>query len=74
MTTQFEDVMDDLVAIRRQKGLTTSQVARRMHVSSSAVSYIESSARKGNSLTLHRILDYANAIGADLYATDEGTA
>lgn len=64
--TEFSDVMDDLVKIRHRRGLTTGEVARRMHVSSSAVSYIESAVRRGTSLTLHRILDYANAIGAEL--------
>jgi transcriptional regulator with XRE-family HTH domain len=59
-------LMTQLVAIRKARGLKTRQVARRLHVTPPAVSRFEHSVANGRSPTLRAILRYADAIGAQL--------
>lgn len=61
------DILGTLVEIRRDKGISTREVARRMRVTSPAVSQLELGHRRGHSITLERLLRYANAIGAEIH-------
>lgn len=60
-------IIADLVAIRKRSGLKAHHVARRMGVTRGAVSMLETSARRGHSITLERLLRYAAAIGAEIH-------
>lgn len=59
-------LMDQLKAIRYGHGLTGNDVAAAMDCSQAAVAMIETSARRGHSITLDRLLRYAGAIGAEI--------
>lgn len=60
-------LIDQLVEIRKQRGLKAHHVARRMGCSRAGVSMLETSARRGHSITIERLLRYANAIGAEIH-------
>jgi transcriptional regulator with XRE-family HTH domain len=62
--------MDQLTAIRRGRGLTGGDVAAAMGCSQSAVVQIETSARRGHTITLERLLRYAEAVGAEIRVTE----
>ncbi|WP_165614055.1 helix-turn-helix domain-containing protein [Mycobacteroides chelonae] len=59
------DLRDQLVAIRRWRGMTQEDVAARMYVCRSRVSRFE---KAPQSPTLDSLERYAKAIGADLVA------
>jgi transcriptional regulator with XRE-family HTH domain len=61
-----QDIMRQLVTIRRQSGLRNRDIARRMNVTGGAISALETSAKRGHSVTLERLLRYADAIGAQI--------
>ncbi|WP_197514733.1 helix-turn-helix transcriptional regulator [Mycobacterium sp. 852013-50091_SCH5140682] len=61
MTASVTDVVDQLVAIRKAKGLKQATVAKRMCVTRPMVCHIERGYRTPNISTLLR---YADAIGA----------
>lgn len=61
------DILGTLVEIRRDQGLTTKEVARRMNVTSPCISQIELGHRRKQTITLERLLRYANAIGAEIH-------
>jgi transcriptional regulator with XRE-family HTH domain len=63
------EIIDQLVAIRKQRGLNPQHVARRMQCSKGNVSMFETSARRGHSVTLERLLRYADVIGAEIHIT-----
>lgn len=58
-----DKLLDDLVGMRRSKGLTQSDIGELMGVSQSAVARIESGERDPRLSTLRR---YALAVGADV--------
>jgi transcriptional regulator with XRE-family HTH domain len=64
--------MDQLTTIRRRSGLTGCDVAAAMGCSQAAVAQIESSARRGHTITLDRLLRYAGAVGAEIRITESG--
>jgi transcriptional regulator with XRE-family HTH domain len=64
------DFMDQLTRIRRSSGLTGGDVAAVMGCSQSAVVQIETSARRGHTITLERLLRYAQAVGAEIRITE----
>lgn len=55
------DTIDTLVAVRTGRGLTQSEVARRMETTQSAVSHFE---RLGGDPRLSTLMRYARAVGA----------
>lgn len=67
MSPTERDILGALIAIRHRNGLSTGEVARRMHVTSPAVSQLELCHRRGRSVTLERLLRYAAAIGAEIH-------
>ena len=62
----FTDLIVDLVDLRHRRGLSQYDVARRMCVTRPAVMYIESAPRRGLSVGIARLLNYAQAVGAEL--------
>ena len=56
----MEEIINELKALREAKGLSISEVARRMGTNYSRISEIENG-RGG--LTLKRLLNYADALG-----------
>jgi transcriptional regulator with XRE-family HTH domain len=62
-------ILAQLVDIRRARGLKIRDVARHMNVTGGAISALETSARRGHSITLDRLLRYADAIGAEIHIT-----
>jgi transcriptional regulator with XRE-family HTH domain len=66
-------IVAELVDIRRDLGLKARDVARRLHLTPGAVSAFETSAKRGHSVTLERLLRYADAIGAEIHITPKGT-
>lgn len=62
-------ILAQLVDIRRRSGLKVRDVARRMQCTPGAVSLLETSARRGHSVTLERLLRYAQVVGADIRIT-----
>lgn len=68
------EILNRLVTLRRGQRLTGGAVAKRMGCSSSAVSQFESSAQRGHSVTLERLIRYASAIGAEIHIIPTGEA
>jgi transcriptional regulator with XRE-family HTH domain len=66
------NLMDQLIAIRRHRGLTGCDVAAAMDCSQPAIAQIETSARRGHTITLERLLRYAGAVGAEIRITESG--
>jgi transcriptional regulator with XRE-family HTH domain len=64
------NLMDQLKAIRRDRGLTGNDVAAAMGCSQAAIAMIETSARRGHTITLERLLRYAGAVGAEIRITE----
>lgn len=58
--------MGELVKARRARGMSQTDVARKMCVVPSAVSLLETRWRDGGSITLHKLAQYADAIDAEL--------
>lgn len=61
LDTQFENLLIALIAMRHKRGLSTSDVAKRMHISEHAIIALEN-----DNLTLswEIIRNYAVAVGA----------
>lgn len=59
-------LMAQLVAVRKARGLKLQQVTRRLHVTPPAVSRFEHAVSNGRSPTLRAVLRYADAVGAQL--------
>lgn len=64
--TDFTDLIVDLIDLRHQRGLSQREVAERMNVTRTAVEYIETTPRRRVSISTARLLNYAQAIGAEL--------
>lgn len=62
-------ILSQLVDIRKGRGFKVCDVARRMKLTAGAVSALESSARRRHSITLERLLRYADVIGAEIHIT-----
>ncbi|ORA25187.1 hypothetical protein BST13_33235 [Mycobacterium aquaticum] len=67
MTETVSDLVGQLVAIRKAKGILQSTVARRMHVTRPAVCHLE---RGRYSPSLAVLTRYAAAIGARITVED----
>ena len=63
LRTAARELIDDLVELRLNRGLTQADVAKSMGTSASAVNHYEHHRREPGLLVLMR---YANAVGADL--------
>jgi DNA-binding XRE family transcriptional regulator len=64
-----QQLIDDLIQIRREQGLTQTQVANTIGCSPSNITQLENTHRYGHSPTLILLLEYAHAIGAKIQAT-----
>lgn len=62
----YTDLILDLIDLRHKRGLSQYEVARRMCVTRPAVMYIESTPRRRLSVGIARLLNYAQAVGAEL--------
>lgn len=67
-------IIAELVKIRKARGLKVRHVAHRMGCTQGGISMLETSARRGHSITLERLLRYAAAIGAEIHIIPTGEA
>lgn len=64
-----ERLLAELVDIRKSRGYTLSDVARRIQISPAAICLFERSHRYRRNPNLSTIVRYAAAVGAEIHAT-----
>jgi len=64
-----EAVLAELVEIRKSRGLTLKDVARRIQITPAAICLFERSHQYRRNPNLSTLVRYAEAIGAEIHAT-----